>query len=89
MLAGAGFIAMIDVSRLLLEIHSLREVIFGLLIGIASLILFGVMDRRVRHARVWPLLAAAAIRMTVLHGQELHAEEFLHRITGYLRVHCS
>jgi membrane-associated phospholipid phosphatase len=89
MLAGAGFITMIGVSRLLLEIHSLREVILGLLIGTVSLILFGVMDWRSHHARVWPLLVAAAITMTVLHGQELHAEEFLHRITGYLRVHCS
>lgn len=88
-LAGAGFIMMIAVSRLLLQFHSLREVILGLSIGLASLILFGLLDWRSRHARVWPLLVAAAILMTALHGQELHAEEFLHRITGYLRVHCS
>jgi hypothetical protein len=38
---------------------------------------------------VWPLLVSAAVLVIVLHGQELHAEEFLHRITGYLQVHCS
>jgi membrane-associated phospholipid phosphatase len=87
--AGGGFILMIGVSRVLLEIHSVREVILGLLIGITALLLFALADRRSRHARVWPLLVAAVVLMALLHGQELHAEEFLHRITGYLRVRCS
>jgi hypothetical protein len=33
--------------------------------------------------KVWPLLLAAEVLIMTLHGHELHAEQFLHRITGY------
>jgi len=32
-------------------------------------------------------LSAASVVMLIFHGQELHAEEFLHAVTGYLHVH--
>jgi hypothetical protein len=35
------------------------------------------------------LIVVAAILLTTLHGQELHAEEFLHHITGYFHIRCS
>jgi hypothetical protein len=84
---GAGLILAIAASRLLLEIHSLLEVSLGLVIGTVSLILFGRHYLQSPQAHVWPLLVAAGMLMTILHGQELHAEEFLQRITGYVRVH--
>jgi membrane-associated phospholipid phosphatase len=86
---GAGLVLTIAASRLLLEIHSLPEVGLGLVIGTVSLILFGRIYLQSPQMLVWPLLVAAGMLVTILHGQELHAEEFLHRITGYLRVHCS
>ena len=36
-----------------------------------------------------PGIVVAAILLTILHGQELHAEEFLHRMTGYFHIRCS
>jgi membrane-associated phospholipid phosphatase len=86
---GTGLILTIAASRLLLEIHSLPEVGLGLVIGTVSLILFGRIYLQSPQTQVWPLLVAAGMLVTILHGQELHAEEFLHRITGHLRVHCS
>ncbi|HEX8813676.1 MAG TPA: phosphatase PAP2 family protein [Terracidiphilus sp.] len=86
---GTGLILMIAASRLLLEIHSLPEVSLGLVIGMVSLVLFGRIYLQSPQTQVWQLLVAAGMLVSILHGQELHAEEFLHRITGYLRVHCS
>ena len=85
---GAGLILTIAVSRLLLDVHSRAEVGLGFVIGTASLILFGRKLPRYRQAKVWSLLVTVGVLMTVLHGQELRAEEFLHRITGYLRINC-
>ena len=85
---GAGFVLTIAISRLLLDAHSPPEVGLGLVIGGASLGLFAWNYRRSPAPQVWPLLVAAGLLMTLLHGQELHAEEFLHRITGALGVHC-
>jgi membrane-associated phospholipid phosphatase len=86
---GASLILTIAASRLLLEIHSLPEVSLGLVIGAVSLILFGRIYLQSPRTQVWPLLVAAGMLVTILHGQELHAEEFMHRITGYLQVRCS
>lgn len=85
---AAGLILTIAVSRLLLDVHSLPEVGLGAVIGTLSLILFGWKFPRHPQAKVWALLVAAGVLLTILHGQELHAEEYLHRITGYLQVHC-
>jgi hypothetical protein len=78
----------IAVSRLLLDAHSLAEVGLGLIIGIVSLALFGQKYVEVPDTKVWPLLIAAGVLISVLHGSELHAEELLHRITGYVPLHC-
>lgn len=85
---GGGMILTIAVSRLLLEIHSLPEVSLGFVIGTASLILFGRIYLQSPRAKVWPLLVTSGVLIALLHGQELYAEEFLHRVTGYLGVHC-
>jgi membrane-associated phospholipid phosphatase len=85
---GAGLILTIAASRLLLDVHSLAEVGLGFVIGTGTLVLFGRKLRRYRQAKVWPMLVTVGVLMTILHGQELHAEEFLRRITGYLQINC-
>ena len=87
--AGASFVLAIAASRLLLDAHSVPEVGLGLLIGTISLALFGRKYLRSPQAKVWPLLVAATVLLSILHGYELHAEEFIQRITGYLHVSCT
>jgi hypothetical protein len=86
---GSALILTIAMSRLLLEIHTLPEVGLGLIIGTLSLALFGRTYLQSPRAEIWPLIVMAAILLTILHGQELHAEEFLHLITGYFHLRCS
>jgi membrane-associated phospholipid phosphatase len=85
---GAGLILAIAVSRLLLDAHSAPEVGLGLIIGIVSLALFSNQYLQGPNTKVWPLLVVAGVLISILHGRELHAEQLLHRITGYLQVHC-
>jgi membrane-associated phospholipid phosphatase len=85
---GAGLILAIGVSRLLLDSHSVAEVGLGLVIGAVSLAMFSRQYLQAPTRKKWPLLVAAGVLALVLHGRELHAEQFLHRITGYLPVHC-
>jgi hypothetical protein len=40
------------------------------------------------NTKVWPLLVAAGVLVSIFHGRELNAEEYLHDLTWYLRVHC-
>jgi membrane-associated phospholipid phosphatase len=88
--AGLGFVLAIGVSRLLLDAHSVTEVLLGWLIGGASLALFGREYRNCgpTNARLAPLLLGNAVLALLLHGSQLHAEDLLHRITGYLRIRC-
>jgi membrane-associated phospholipid phosphatase len=85
-----GVILAIAVSRLLLDVHSVSEVILGWIIGSASLALFARGYRRCRPTaiRLAPLLLGAAVLVSVLHGRELRAEELLHRIADYLGIAC-
>ena len=85
---GAGLILAIGVSRLLLEAHSGAEFGLGLVIGAVSLATFSRQYLQAPTAKMWPLLVAAGVLALVLHGRELHAEQFLHRITGYFLVNC-
>ena len=85
---GAGLILAIGVSRLLLDAHSVAEVGLGLVIGAVSLATFSRRYLQAPTAKMWPLLVAAGVLALVLHGREVHAEQFLHPITGYLPVHC-
>jgi membrane-associated phospholipid phosphatase len=87
---GVGLVLAIAVSRLLLDAHSVAEVVLGGIIGSASLALYGQRYRRCRpnDIRVWPLLFGAALLVSVLHGGELHVEGLLHRIAAYLGIVC-
>jgi hypothetical protein len=46
---------------------------------------------RCRVEKMWllPLLVASATILLVLHGRELHAEEYLRGISGSLLIHCN
>jgi hypothetical protein len=85
---SAGFVLAIVASRLLP--HSGPEVGLGLVIGLSSLTLFGQGYLRCRAPRVSlsPLLVAGGAVVLALHGRELDAEQFLHAIAGYFRIHC-
>ena len=87
---GAGLVLAIAVSRLMLDAHSVPEVVLGWLIGGACLLLFARGYRRLRPqgAPLAPLLVGVAALIVLLHGSQLRAEELLHRITGYLRITC-
>ena len=85
---GVGMILTIGISRLLLNTHSVTEVGLGLVIGTVSPGMFSPQYLQDPTTKIWPLLVAAGVLALVLHGRELHAEHFLHRITGYLPVHC-
>jgi len=83
-----GLILAIGVSRLLLDAHSVAEVSLGLLVGTVSLAAFSQKYLLLPNPKVWPLLVAATVLVTMLYGNELHAEQFLHRIAGYVPIHC-
>jgi membrane-associated phospholipid phosphatase len=87
---GVCFILAIAVSRVVLGMHSVREVAIGLAIGTAALAVFGQAYLRHRPATARPVLYAllAAALMLMFHGSELRAEEFLHAISGYFPLHC-
>ena len=89
----AGSIALIlaiAVSRLLLDAHTVSEIVLGGIIGSASIALFGNRYRRLRpkNARLAPLLVGVAVLMFALHGTEVRAEGLLHRITAFFRIAC-
>ena len=84
---GAGLILAIAVSRLLLA-HSAPEVGLGLVIGIVSLALFSRQCLEAPSTEVWALLVATGMLVSIFHGREVQAEEYLHWIAGYLHVHC-
>lgn len=87
---GTGVILAIAASRLLLRVHSTVEVGVGLVIGTAALALFVLGYSRYRQKEMWlfPLFVAGGVLVSVMHGRELHAEEFLREMAGFLRIHC-
>jgi membrane-associated phospholipid phosphatase len=83
--AGLLVIAAIAVSRLVLGAHTPIEDVIGLLIGGASLALFiAGSGLRLGCLNLRPLVLAAALIVTLLHGEQLHAEAVLHAMGVYL-----
>lgn len=82
---GFLMVAGIAISRLVLGAHTPIEDLVGLLIGGASLALFVASSgRRLETLNLRPLLLAAVLIITLLHGRQLHAEEMLHAMGLYL-----
>jgi membrane-associated phospholipid phosphatase len=90
MTLSAGLIFGIALSRLEFGAHSVPEVVLGLTIGGACLVVFAWQyDRyRPKNARITSLLIAVTILASVLHGGNLRAEGMLHRLTGFLWIDC-
>lgn len=86
MASGAGFIAAIGISRVLIHFHSMLEVVLGSVVGICALALFARQFwlHHPREPRLRAMLVASIVLMVMLHGQELHAEDMLHAISHYL-----
>jgi membrane-associated phospholipid phosphatase len=85
---GALFVLSIAVSRVLLNAHTVPEVVVGLLIGSIALVIFTKMYSSHRPIQVWlqPLALVMVIIIILFHGHELRAEELLHQISTYLGI---
>jgi undecaprenyl-diphosphatase len=83
---GSCFVLAIAISRVLVQAHSVLEVITGLMIGAGALTLYTHAYRRNRPSgrSLRPLIATSAVLMILLNGQELHAEDFLHSLGIYI-----
>ncbi len=77
---GAGLIAAIATSRLILRNHSPVEILIGAAIGGISLAAFARFYRpgSGRHRSVLALAAIALLVAVIFHGERLKAEGFLH-----------
>lgn len=84
-LLGAAVVFSIGMSRLVLQVHSLPEVLAGWLIGFFALWIFAraLELREYRYLR--GLIAASAIVTVSLTGQEVRAEKLLHVLGLHLR----
>lgn len=83
---GAMFVAAVGISRILIHVHSITEVVVGSLIGVSALALFASQfwPRRPAEPRLQAMLVASVALMVMLNGQDLHAEGMLHAIGLYL-----
>lgn len=85
---GGVIIMMIAASRLLLSAHTVLEVFVGFVVGAIALSIFA--DSYLRHrpanASLPPLAVAGVLLIILMQGRELHAEELLHAVGGYLRI---
>jgi len=88
LIIGASFIAAIAGSRLWLNAHSGPEVAVGILIGIATLAVFAdhYLRSRTEGRRLRPVILSVIVVTAIFHGQELHAEAFLHAISRHFHL---
>lgn len=87
-IAGAMFIVSIAVSRIVVQAHSIPEVLLGSILGLVALSLFVVAYLRDTPTKTYlpPLITISVMLVVLLNGHELRAEEFLHRIAIYLNI---
>jgi len=83
---GGIFIVGIGISRVLVEAHSIPEVVLGSVIGSIALALFASQfwSRRPAEPWLWPLVVACAFLMALLNGHDVSVEDLLHAIGIYL-----
>jgi len=86
--AGGALVGSIALSRVMLNSHTLLETGFGIAIGGLALLLFarGYLRHREPQTPLRPLLLTVAVLLVLLHGQQLHAEDLVRVIGGYLRT---
>jgi hypothetical protein len=84
----AGLVGGIALSRAMLHVHTVPEVIVGLAVGLLTLsaIVAIVAQWPPRHSRLgW--VAAIALGIALLaHGQRWPAEHVVHRVAGWLSL---
>jgi membrane-associated phospholipid phosphatase len=87
-IAGTMFIACIAVSRVVVQAHSIPEVVLGSALGLVALSVFVTAYLRDTPTKTYlaPLVAVSAMLVVLLNGHELRAEEFLHHIAIYLNI---
>jgi len=83
---GAAAIVGIALSRIVLGAHSMAEVALGLVIGAVALALFArrYLETRPAVRHIWPLVAAVALLILVLHGHSAHLEAVWRAVAGWL-----
>lgn len=84
LLGGAAVIS-IGMSRILVQAHSLPEVLVGWLIGLFTLWLFARAFEVREYRYLRGLIVACAIVIVSLTGQEVRAENLLHALGLHLR----
>ena len=86
---GGVLIAAIAMSRVFLNDHSLLEVLFGLIVGVSCLAMFCLkyLSSRIESVPLPAFGLGLIAILLLLYGHPVHAEGFLHRISGYLNVH--
>jgi hypothetical protein len=81
--AGTGLIFAIGCSRLLLDAHCVPEV--GLELVNRLSFFSPIPSPAPPNMKMWPSLVTAGVVLSIFHGRELHAEQFLRRIAGILK----
>jgi membrane-associated phospholipid phosphatase len=87
-MAGALFIGCIAVSRIVVQAHSIPEVVLGSLLGLLALSLFLRAYLRDTPTKTYlaPLVTISVMLVVLLNGHEVRAEELLHHIAIYLNI---
>jgi membrane-associated phospholipid phosphatase len=85
---GTMFIIGIGVSRIIVQAHSIPEVLLGSVLGIGALAVIVVTYLGDVPARTYigPLITVSVMLVILLNGHELRAEELLHRIANYFNL---
>lgn len=89
-LIAVFLIAGIAITRLLLKLHNVPEVIAGLVIGSCSLLLvycFLRTGRALPEFNIYVLIASAVLTAVVLHGTHFPAESLIHFVAAYVKMH--
>jgi len=86
MLLPLGIAAVFGVSRLVLHVHTLGDVVVGTMIGMAGAAVLARLAGPRPMLRAWPLGIAAVTVVVVFHGLRMPAEAAIHRValSGWL-----
>jgi membrane-associated phospholipid phosphatase len=87
-IAGAIFIVAIAASRIVVQAHSIPEVLLGSVLGLVSLSLLvaAYLSDTPTKTYLAPLITISVMLIVLLNGHELRAEELLHHIAIYLNI---
>ncbi len=83
---AAGLAAGIGLSRVVLGMHTMPEIVIGYAMGAVALSIFaaGYLRSKGSGRRVAPLLAGAALVLAAFHGAQINEEDNLHALGMWL-----